>query len=168
MNIKGSLFAAIFLLCVAAPAQAQTRFSYSADGSEVTDQSTRLTWRRCVEGMSWSGSGCTGTAGSFTHSQALVRAQAQTGWRLPNVKELASIVDDTRSNPAIDPNAFPDTPTENFWSTTPQVGFPQLAWLVRFYDGLVSDYILTLNRNFLTDEYGRTTVVRVRFVRSTP
>jgi hypothetical protein len=104
----------------------QPRYIVSADGQEVTDRQTSLIWRRCAEGMNWNGSTCAGVASAFTHEAALQRAAAQassTGiaWRLPNVKELASIADKSLSNPAIDPTAFPATPATLvnwFWSAS--------------------------------------------------
>jgi hypothetical protein len=127
------------LIPVAASAQP---FVISADGSEATDQKTGLIWRRCSEGMSWNGSTCAGTASTFTHEAALQRAAAQAGssgiaWRLPNVKELTSIADKSRSNPAIDPAAFPATPANYFWSASPHVGDSTNAWYVFFSNGVV-------------------------------
>ena len=115
----------------------------SADGSEVTDQKTGLIWRRCAEGMIWDGATCAGTAGTFTHEAGLARAASQAGstgiaWRLPNVRELASIADKSRSNPAIDPTAFPATPSFWFWSSSPYVGLSFSAWFVDFSDGVVN------------------------------
>ncbi len=119
-------------------------FTVSADGQEVTDTKTGLVWRRCAEGMTTSGGTCTGTASTFTHDAALTRASTQatataTGvaWRLPNVKELSSIADKSRSNPAIDTAAFPATPASWFWSSSPYVGFAGSAWYVNFNDGYV-------------------------------
>jgi hypothetical protein len=40
------------------------------------------------------------------------------GWRLPTTIELVSLVDFTRSSPAIDVTAFPETPSDAFWSST--------------------------------------------------
>jgi Protein of unknown function (DUF1566) len=119
-------------------------FTVSADGQEVTDTKTGLIWRRCAEGMTASGGACAGTASTFTHEAALTRASTQvtaTGvaWRLPNVKELTSIADKTRSNPAIDTTAFPATPASYFWSSSPYVGNASYAWGVSFSNGYV-DY----------------------------
>jgi Protein of unknown function (DUF1566) len=122
-----------------------TRYVYSPDGTEVEDIVTGLTWRRCAEGMTWTGSTCTGTASTFTHEQALMAAKNQTGWRLPNIKELSSTFDETQFAPAIDATVFPVTPSKRFWSSTPYVGLSgdvvgASTWVVDFYDGFVGTY----------------------------
>ena len=125
-------------------------FTVSADGQEVTDTKTGLIWRRCAEGMTASSGTCTGTASVFTHEAALTRASTQvtaTGvaWRLPNVKELSSIADKNRSNPAIDVAAFPATPATYFWSSSPYVGNAYYAWVVFFGGGGVYGYVRDLS-----------------------
>lgn len=132
--------ATVALLLATASAQSQTRYTYSTARDEVTDSKTGLIWRRCSEGQTWSGSICTGTAATYTHEQALAQAKAQTGtagWRLPNVKELASIADSTRVSPAIDPAAFPATPSNWYWSSTPYAGDSSNALLVLFREGSI-------------------------------
>lgn len=134
--------AAAVLACLlgAGPATAQARYSYANSGAEVVDSKTGLTWRRCAEGMAWSGSTCTGTASTYTHEAALQHAKAQMGaqlWRLPNRKELTSIVDRSRRGPAIDTTAFPATPNTGFWSASPYVGNADRAWDVGFNYGNV-------------------------------
>jgi hypothetical protein len=113
------------------------RYTASTDGQEVTDNQTKLIWRRCAEGMVFNGSTCTGAASTFTHEAALQRAAAQAGstgiaWRLPNVKELSSITDKSYSNPSIDLTAFLATPVGSFWSASPYVGNASISWLVVF------------------------------------
>ena len=132
---------ACLLLPVACGALAAP-FTVSADGQEVTDTKTGLIWRRCAEGMTASGGTCTGTATNFSYEAAVTRASTQatnTGvaWRLPNVKELSSIADKSRANPAIDTVAFPVTPASDFWSSSPYVGYAYFAWIVSFIDGYV-------------------------------
>ena len=141
MKIK-SLLAPFFLLA-AGFAWAEAPFTVSADGTEVTDGRTGLVWRCCAEGMVATGGTCTGTASTFTHEQAMVRARDQAAstsvaWRLPNVKELTSIVDRSKSNPAIDTVAFPATPANAFWSSSPDVGSAGGAWYVGFTAGYVN------------------------------
>ena len=133
---------ALLLAAASVQSQTQTRYTYSTAGDEVTDGKTDLVWRRCSEGQTWSGSTCTGTAAAYTYEQALAQAKAQTGtagWRLPNVKELTSIADSTRTNPAIDPAAFPAMPSNYYWSSTPYAGDSRNAWYVNFYDGSVGN-----------------------------
>jgi hypothetical protein len=132
----------LIIMPVAASAQP---YVVSTVAPEVTDQKTGLIWRRCVEGMSWAAetSTCTGTAAAYTYDQALaqaITASIATGitWRLPNIKELASIADKSRRNPAIDATVFPATPSNLFWSSSPYVGDPALTWSVSFSDGYVN------------------------------
>jgi hypothetical protein len=42
------------------------------------------------------------------------------GWRLPSAKELLTLVDPSRYDPAIDLNAFPDTKSVAYWSASIQ------------------------------------------------
>ncbi len=58
-------------------------------------------------------------------------------WRLPNVLELRTLIDTTRANPAIDPVAFPNTPSLWFWTGTASAGSPSAARAVHFADGRV-------------------------------
>ena len=108
---------------------------FSQNGAEVTDKRTGLEWARCSLGQSWNGSTCTGTASTHTHEQALAQAQAAnvggaSGWRLPNVKELASLADKGCRDPAIDSTAFPNTPSSWYWASSPNVGNSDGAWVV--------------------------------------
>jgi Protein of unknown function (DUF1566)/Bacterial Ig-like domain len=110
-------------------------FTISANGQEVTDESTGLIWRRCAEGMNWNGSTCAGAALGYTHEAALVFANTQSvvgGWRLPNVKELASLVNKSLIGPAIDTTAFPATPSSYLWSASPYPFASNYAWSVNF------------------------------------
>ncbi len=100
----------------------------------VTDQTTGLTWRRCAEGMIYAGGRCSSisTYNTYSWSQALAVPEllGNAGWRVPNVKELESLVDRSCANPAISGGSFPDQPAVDFWSSTP-------GWAVSFNDGSV-------------------------------
>ena len=142
------------LLAAVGLAYGAERFSYSNNGSEVTDSATGLIWKRCAEGMTWSGVSCTGSATEYTHEAAL--QLGINGWRLPNIKELTSIVDHSRKSPAIDLTAFPTTTPVFFWTSSPYVGNSVNAWFVDFYDGGVYGSFNTSKR------YGRNVVRLVR------
>ena len=56
-------------------------------------------------------------------------------WRLPNIRELLSLVDYGRLNPAIDP-VFGALPAF-YWSSTPSEANPDRPWYVLFGAGNV-------------------------------
>ena len=141
-----------FLLCctlfVTSP-QAQTiidyipnntpddRYTLHGDGT-VTDTATGLVWQRCSLGQSWNGSTCTGNASTYTWQGALQQGDSNSlagysDWRLPNRKELRSIVAYDRYNPAINTTVFPNTPSSWYWSSSPNAWhLLHYAWIVYF------------------------------------
>lgn len=56
-------------------------------------------------------------------------------WRLPNINELRSIADRSRTNPAIDPTFQHTTTSGYYWSSTAHVGYTGYAWGVNFWGG---------------------------------
>jgi len=141
------------------PRYSYSTVAYGSDGANnvVNDAWTGLQWRRCEQGRVWSGSACTGTLNTFTHEQALGHARAQSGWRMPNVRELTSLVDLSVSSSAarIDQVAFPGANTGDAWTSSPYPRVSSVAWYVDFGDGQVQGY-------------SRTTTGPVRLVRATP
>ena len=147
----------VVLLTIAmAPALAQTcrddipasapdsRFSANGDGT-VTDKATGLIWKQCAEGLS--GADCTtGNATPFTWQAALQRAAeadfaGSSLWRLPNKKELDSLVEQRCYNPAINNRIFSNTPTDKvFWSSSSNADNAGLAWIVNFNNGSLNYY----------------------------
>jgi len=111
-----------------------SRYSYNSSGNEVTDNVTSLIWKRCVEGMSWNGTTCSGSASAFNWEQALAHAATQTGWRMPNQKELQSLVETACDDMAINAKAFPATPS-SAWSGSPNASYAGGAWGVFFGNG---------------------------------
>jgi hypothetical protein len=99
------------------------RFVISPDGTEVTDTLSGLVWRRCAEGMNWNNQAgsCDGSMTLFYWKDAFDHAKAnrEGGWRIPNIKELFSIVDHEVDGVPLDPIAFPNVPlSSNFLSST--------------------------------------------------
>ncbi len=96
------------------------------DGT-VTHRNTGLMWQKCALGQTYTDGSCNGEATTYTLSTALDLAANYTAagysdWRLPNAKELYSIVDDSCANPALNTAIFPVTGLGNamvFFSSTP-------------------------------------------------
>lgn len=107
------------------------------NGAEATDTQTGLIWARCAAGQSWDGNTCTGENPTlYTREQAFEYAASQSGWRLPSVKELLSLVDERCEGHLIDLNVFPNTKARLHWSATPNVQDRSSVFLVSFYGGI--------------------------------
>ncbi len=135
---------ACLLSGAASSALAAKTYTDNGDGT-VTDTTTGLQWMRCAVGQTWSGSTCTGTASTYNWAQAnaltgTVTYAGQSDWRLPNIRELQTIVDPARYNPAIDTAAFPNTPASYFWSASGVANYPDFARYVYFYYGYAGYY----------------------------
>ncbi|MDF1614644.1 DUF1566 domain-containing protein [Desulfurivibrio dismutans] len=82
-------------------------------------------------------------SGSECDTQAFVQDVNAAGlcgandWRLPTVQELLSVVDNGRTSTAIDLDYFPNTSSDQFWSSSPYAGHVNPAWLVSFSGGRV-------------------------------
>ena len=88
-------------------------FTDNGDGT-VTDNTTGLMWQKQDDGV------------RRTWDQALEYCKGlslggHSDWRLPTVKELQSIVDYAKHNPAIDTMFFPDTKASVYWSSTTRI-----------------------------------------------
>lgn len=101
-----------------------------------------------------------GNAATYCNTEAYVNrvnatglCGANSGWRLPNVTELRSIVDLSRNKPSIDPAYFPNTAQDWYWVGTPDAADTTNAMNVSFQSGAVG-------------EYGRSKQDAVRLVRS--
>lgn len=105
----------------------------------VTDLTTGLMWMTCSVGQSFVNNRCTGDAAELTWQQALQFAHGFQfagfdGWRLPNVKELATLTERNCVRPAINETLFPDTLSDDYWTSTPSVLDPDRAWVIAFFN----------------------------------
>lgn len=113
-------------------------FTDNEDGT-ITDTTTGLVWMACSVGQTYSEGACVGDATELTWQEALQFAHgyqfaSQQGWRLPNVKELSTLTERSCVRPAINESLFPNTPSDDFWTSTPSVMDPDRAWVVAFFN----------------------------------
>ena len=98
----------------------------------MTDNITGLQWQDSEEAKTvsktWE------DAKSYCSSFSL---EGKSDWRLPTRKELKSIVDYGKSNPAIY-SVFINVTSSVYWSSTTNVSSSSDAWYVHFYSG--NDY----------------------------
>ena len=90
----------------------------------VTDSTTGLMWQDNEVGtlINWQG--------AIDRCEALTLG-THSDWRLPNINELTSLVDDTRYDPAIS-SEFQNTISYIYWSSTTYAFNADYAWLLGF------------------------------------
>jgi hypothetical protein len=133
--------------------QAGAALSYTDNGDgTVTDNNTGLIWEKKGDSGDlhdkdnvyyWSGNGSQETIWDWLDD---VNAEGGTGyaghndWRIPNVKELQSIVDYNIPDPGLRINpTFGPTVAFNYWSSTSHGLYPTSAWGVAFGGGDVPE-----------------------------
>ena len=122
---------------------AATRFIVLTDwdGKAVLDRETGLVWERSSNqpARTW----------SEVKFECLDKnVGGRTGWRLPAIAEVLSLVDRTVSSPG--PTVPPDHPfgvkSASYWSATTHAEDPTNAWVVNFSNGAVGVDSKTLSR----------------------
>ena len=61
-------------------------------------------------------------------------------WRLPTIDELKTLIDISKTKPAINTDYFPNTQSSFYWSSTTFAGNTPNAWGVHFFYGYDSNY----------------------------
>jgi len=124
------------------------RFTDNKNGT-VTDNLTRLIWMKNANVFNWYT-----WADALTAANGLKSGDAGTGltdgskagdWRLPNIKELQSLVDYGWFSPSLpntlgtgkwaEGNPFQGVQSLPYWSSTTYPGSPNVAWCAFFEDG---------------------------------
>jgi Protein of unknown function (DUF1566) len=101
---------------------------YDARGLDVRDTATGLTWQREVPTRAFAFEGARAYCAQLTLG-------GKTGWRVPSMGELLTLIDEHASAPMIDTAAFPATPRESFWTSSVFADTPAMAWHVYFDHG---------------------------------
>jgi len=135
---------------------ATTATRFTALNGTVTDNLTGLIWLQkanCIN-SDYSSFDTDGTSGdgkvTWEHALIFVKGindntypncgASQTDWRLPNVKELQSLIDFSNTGPAL-PSSHPFTGVQTYyyWSSTTYATNTTRAWFVGLVNGYVND-----------------------------
>jgi hypothetical protein len=110
---------------------------FTDHGDTVTDNLTGLMWVKAPHSLK-------GNTGGQTYHGAIafctgLNYAGYSDWRLPNVRELHSLIDYGCYYPALPSgHPFPGVRSSNYWSSTTHVGYADRAWFVFLYHGNVS------------------------------
>lgn len=119
----------------------KTRFIAKAlNGDDVViDLATGLMWP--ADG---SGEGCAfGNTATWDNSIIYLNGldfAGFTDWRLPNFRELSSIIDYGHYDPIFDVTLFPNTLLDYYWSSTCVFGIASSKWCLYFKTGSIARY----------------------------
>ncbi len=131
--------------CVSGEETSLNNFSLAGGGMTVNDSITELEWQREDDGITrtWK------DALAYCEDLALA---GHDDWRVPNIKELNSIVDQTEYDPAI--NSLFSSKSDSYWSSTSAINsfnayYFTIASSVDFKEGGYISLHHTLNSKFV-------------------
>jgi len=132
------------------------RFTDNADGT-VTDNLTNLIWLKdtnCFGTRTWN-LALSDSNGTQSGLCGLTDGSGPGDWRLPNRRELFSLMHDDYYNPAVPDTAgtgqwsqgdpFNNVQSGTYWSSTTYAYYSESAWSVSMYDGYVYNSTKAVN-----------------------
>ena len=131
------------------PTTLPNHFTDNSDGT-ITDNLTQLIWQKVTN------------PSALTWEQALAYAEglslgASSEWRLPNIKELQSLNDETLTNPSVNTDYFSSIGVKNYWSSTSLPNQTTEAWYWNTKFGITT-YDLKTNSNYVICVRGNPTL----------
>lgn len=115
-----------------APSTASPLHHFTNNGNgTITDIDSGLVWQQAEITVR------TNWEGALQYSSSLSLG-SQTDWRLPNIKELQSLNDETLVAPSLDTAYFPAATASRYWSSTSMHGTTNQAWFLDCQYGVTS------------------------------
>lgn len=114
-------------------------WEFKTDDGSIHDRDNRYTWEK-VDGE------------PYVQDDFIAVLNSGDGfgrykdWRLPTIKELATIVHRGQILPAINMDYFPNTQIRTYWSATADANYTDYAWNVDFYNSY--DYGSSKSNNY--------------------
>jgi len=125
----------IHVRCVrgaSAPAFASPMHHFTNNGNgTITDTDTGLIWQQAEIASK------TNWEWALAYAAGLSLG-SNSDWRLPNIKELQSLNDETLVAPSLDTNYFPGATSSRYWSSTSMHGTTNEAWFLDCQYGVTS------------------------------
>ena len=114
--------------------------NFISRGYYVIDLSNKVEWMTCTVGMVWDKNNCVGKPIKIKLDQInsvinQANEQLDGSWRLPNRKELESLVCKDCKKTKINSLIFPNTPPDSFWTSEKNPWQSQFMWTVNFFTG---------------------------------
>lgn len=114
------------------------RFTDNTPDGTVTDNLTGLMW---FKDANWIGSLTWYDAFFWVDQINIVCGQGYCDWRVPNIRELHSLIDFGQYNPALTPERpFENVQSLDYWTSTTDITDSQRAWLVFMGNGYLNLY----------------------------
>lgn len=131
-----------YVRCVRGNVFPSSDFTDNSDGT-VTDNATGLMWQQNEAGTGvWED--------AIDYCENILTLAGYSDWRLPNIKELETLLDFSRiSGPAINTAYFPNAMSDYYWSSTAYFDFTDAAADIDFSSTSVN----TLWTHSMTDIY---------------
>ena len=110
----------------------------------VKDRVSGLMWMRCALGQQWRDQRCAFNHHGYTFVEAREAVSefnsaggfsGYRDWRLPDMKELMTIVELRCEDPAINSHAFPDASVTGYWSSQRDPDYSDGAMLIHLLNG---------------------------------
>ena len=107
-----------------------SHFTDNRDGS-ITDHLTGLLWQKIPnpDSLSWED--------ALLYAESLTLA-GYSDWRLPNIKELQSLNDESLINPSLNKSYFGVTASNKYWSSTTLPNQTSKAWYLNTQYGITT------------------------------
>lgn len=125
---------------ISLPTTLANHFTDNGDGT-ITDNLTELVWQKTpnIQTQNWEN--------ALVYAENLSLANL-SDWRLPNIKELQSLNDESRTNPSINSSFFPSIGVNNYWSSTSLPNQTTNAWYLNTQFG-ISTYSSKTTANYV-------------------
>jgi hypothetical protein len=113
-----------------------SRFAILAEfnNQAVRDNNTGLVWEQAPAATLHTWGGGSNQANIVCANR---NVGGTTGWRLPSIFELASVMDPSLPAPFVPASVFTDVAPVVYWSSTTYAVEQAQAWLVNFFSGFV-------------------------------